>query len=381
MKKMFMVATVPGFFNFFKGQLKYLSGHLDITLISSSEDALHEIAAREGVSALEVRIERSISPLCDLVSLWKLIRLFRRENPDIVHGNTPKGALVSMVAARLCGIPRRIYMCHGLRYQGSQGVMRQLLMTMEWIACRCATEVICVSESVRRAMSDDGICRMDKMRVVMSGSCNGINTEYFYKEAVADKTVREFRNKTGIPEPAFVFCFVGRITRDKGMIELLEVFDKIYHRHDDVWLLIVGGREDDVKDFPSRTLEIMENHPHTVCTGRLSDIRPALAVTDVFILPSYREGLPTSILEAASMATSTIATDITGCRDAVDDGVTGILVAPRRKRELQEAMERLHTDRNLCEKMGRNARSYVMRRYSQNRLWNAYLQIYNSQNP
>lgn len=370
---MFMVATVPGFFDFFRGQLKFLSEHLDITLVSSAGGALEEIGLREGVDTYAIPIRRNISPLRDLISTIRLIALFRREKPHIVHGNTPKGALVSMVAARVCGVPRRIYMCHGLRYHGARGTVKRLLMSMERIACRCATEVICVSESVMQSMNADRICPPDKMCVVMGGSSNGINIDRFDRDAADGGT---FAMNVGIPDGVFVFCFVGRITRDKGIVELLEAFDAISHSRDDIWLLLVGGREDDVKGFPHRALKILDHHPRVICTGRLSDIRGALAVSDVFILPSYREGLGMAILEAGSMCVPSIAGDVAGCRDAVYDGVTGILVRPKDTLALRNAMERLLSDHRLREEMGRNARNYVMCRFDQKRLWEAYLQIY-----
>ena len=169
MKRLIYVTTVAQSMAFFKGQLKYLSDYYDITFVSSNEDnpwELQERAESYGVPYYELPMAREISLGTDIKSLYLFLRYFKKVKPDAVHGNTPKGALLSMVAAKLTGVNTRIYMCHGLRYQGCTGLKRKILIAMEKITTKCATHILCVSEGVRDTLNADGICSKKKTCVI-----------------------------------------------------------------------------------------------------------------------------------------------------------------------------------------------------------------------
>ena len=179
-KKLFyIVTTIPLSLIFFRGQLAYLSNNFEIVAISSDRDALEKFGETEGVETHYIPMVRSMSLLHDFKSLIKIISFFRKNKPDIVHGNTPKGSFLSMIAAKLTGVPVRIYMCHGLRYQGSSGLMQSVLKMMERISCYCSTEVLCVSNGVKATLVADRICKIAKLKVVGNGSSNGIDVTKF----------------------------------------------------------------------------------------------------------------------------------------------------------------------------------------------------------
>ena len=154
-KKFFITTTIPATLGFFKGNLAYLNEVFEVYAISSQKDELNELGRKEGIKTFFIPMRRPISLFYDIVSLFRFIKLFLVERPDIVHGNTPKASLLSMLSAKFSGVKVRIYMCHGLRYQGTTGIMRLLLMKMEKITCTCATEVICVSKGVRNILIED----------------------------------------------------------------------------------------------------------------------------------------------------------------------------------------------------------------------------------
>lgn len=248
-KKFFIITTIPASLNFFRGQLKYLNEYFNITAISSQQDKLEEIGKREGISVYGIPMERAISLLKDIQSFFLLFCYFVKERPFIVHGNTPKASFLSMIAAKLANVPVRIYMCHGLRYQGYGGVMKGLLKFMERISCLCSTEVLCVSHGVKRTLISDGVCSSDKLKVVKDGSANGIDLTHFSKEKVIENVA---------PQEDFTFCFVGRVVKDKGVNELVAAFCKLLKLYTDVNLLLVGPQENCQNPISESTKNMIE---------------------------------------------------------------------------------------------------------------------------
>ena len=227
MKKFFISTTIPLTLGFFKGNLKFLSEYFEVCAISSKPDELKVVGESEGVRTHCIPMERPISLVKDIVCLFQFILFFIKERPYVVHGNTPKAAMLSMVAAWLTCVPVRIYMCHGLRYQGTSGMMRRLLILMERLSCACATRVICVSKGVRETFAEDGICSLKKSVVLGHGSATGLDLDYFNPEYV-EKNV--MRTELGIPNEDFVFLFVGRIVADKGISIYMKFFRSNFGR-------------------------------------------------------------------------------------------------------------------------------------------------------
>ena len=221
--KFFITTTIPLTYIFFKGQPRLWEEEYDVCAVSSEPENLKMFADEEGIRCKHIPMKREISLFSDVASLIRWIWLLLKERPYIVHGNTPKAALLSMVAAWLTRRPVRIYMCHGLRYQGTEGKLRKLLMMMEKITCRCATHVISVSKGVADVMVQDGLCPREKMKVVGYGSAGGVDIERYNSNNIESNV----RNEINIPEDAFVFAFVGRIVKDKGINEIC--FAKLFY--------------------------------------------------------------------------------------------------------------------------------------------------------
>ena len=232
MRKFFIATTIPTTLGFFKGNLRYLSEWFDVCAISSQAENLRAVGEREGVRTYCIPMERPIALIKDFICLFKFIFFFLKERPYIVHGNTPKASMLSMVSAWITRVPVRIYMCHGLRYQGTQGKMRKLLMLMEKLTCACATEVICVSNGVRDTFAKDGICPKSKSTVLGAGSATGLDIEHFNPDIVESNVMR---TELGLSEDDFVFIFVGRIVGDKGINEMVAAFNRLseeyHHAH------------------------------------------------------------------------------------------------------------------------------------------------------
>lgn len=372
-KKLFFVTTIAGSLNFFKGQYQLLLSDFDITAIASDKKRLKEVGEENHIKIHYIPMEREISILKDIYCLICFIFYFIRQRPYIVHGNTPKGSLLSMIAAWITRVPVRIYMCHGLRYQGCYGLKRKLLMFMERISCRCATEIICVSHGIKEVLIEDRITNKEPI-VIWNGSVQGIDMGKFNPDNITDK--QGLKGKYGIEDDDFVLTFVGRIVKDKGINELVEAFEYLSLKYSDIKLLLIGWNEDKRNPVSDKTKEIIDNNKNIIATGPQSNIVPFLSITDLFVFPSYREGFGLSLMEAGAMNVPSIASNIPGCNEVIIDGLTGLLIEPRSTSAIIESIEKLYNDRELLDYLKSNCRKSIIERYEQNQLWQHYREYY-----
>ncbi|MBC8434066.1 MAG: glycosyltransferase family 4 protein [Desulfobacterales bacterium] len=362
------IVTVPEFFqSFFRGQLEFLDQQgFEVGLICSPDKKSNPFSEWP-VHYYPVSIERKISPLADAVSIWKILRLFQSINPDIVHVHTSKAGLVGMVAAWIYGVRVRIFTIHGFRWVTKKGISRLLIKASNWLTCLLADRVFCVSKSNLELGVEQGICRIDQAQVLCRGSINGVDAETrFNPGIVADGLA--VREKFGIPKNAFVFGFVGRIVKDKGIAELAKAWKKIRSDFPDAHLMMVGKAEagDPVS---GETLDCLKNDNRVHFTGYSENVAPYYSAMDAFVLPSYREGFPVTPLEASAMGLPVIASRIRGCIDAVVEGQTGFLVERGSSSELERAMRKLLKDRNAAKRMGEAGREFVLQHFKPKPIW------------
>lgn len=370
--KFFITTTIPTTFTFFQGQLRKLNEEFDVCAISSIREELEGFGREEGVRTHYIDMSRPISLWRDLKSLIRFIVFFMKERPTIVHGNTPKASLLSMIAAWLTRRPIRIYMCHGLRYQGTTGKMKSLLMLMEKITCRCATHVVCVSEGVMETFANDGICKPKKMRVIGHGSACGIDLNHYDRSRVHE----DVRASLGIPQGAFVFGFVGRIVQDKGINELVHAFTRLHGEFKNSYLILVGGEETEQNPITDESRQLIQGCANIKAVGRQSDVRPYLAAMDGFVLPSYREGFGMVLVEAAAMGVPSITTNIIGCNEVILDSVNGDIIEPRDEDALYEQMRKWIKHPEMVKQYAARARELAASRYEQQVVWEGYREFY-----
>ena len=334
--KLFITTTVARSLFFFSGQARVWQDKFDVCAVAAEKENLISFAKEEGIGYRHIPMRREISLISDMICLIRFVILFLRERPTVVHGNTPKASMLSMLAAWFTCRPVRIYMCHGLRYETTTGLLLKVLKVMEWISCHCATHVIGVSQGVVDKLVADGLCPKQKNMVIGFGTAGGINIERFSRVAIVESL--NVRLELNIPENAFVFCFVGRIVKDKGINELVEAFDKLSQLDTNIYLLLVGPEYGETDSINSSTKDIIKSNSHIFFLGRKDDVRPFIAASNALVLPSYREGLGQVILEANALDVPCIATDIIGPRDVIEPMVNGELVQPRSVDALFEKM-------------------------------------------
>ncbi|MCA9230918.1 MAG: glycosyltransferase family 4 protein [Planctomycetales bacterium] len=374
--KVVHVTTIASSLEFLRGQIEFMKQHgFEAEVIASPGSDLDEFAESTQVSAFAVEMPRRVSPLRDLCSLRIMWQHLRSLRPDIVHSHTPKGGMLGMVASWLARVPVRVYHIHGLPLITATGIQRLLLKLSEWTACMCATSVLCVSRSVREVAVAEKLCPPEKIKVLLAGSIMGVDAEGFFDPSkVPCGTAGEVRARYGIPPEAPIVGFVGRMVRDKGIVELMDAWKELRETFPELHLLMVGP--DDARDaLPLGILEHLQSDPRVHLTGFASPL-PMYATMDLLVLPTYREGLPTVVLEASAMELPVVATEVTGCVDAVEDGVTGTLVPAHDAESLRIAISAYLESAELRRKHGRAGRDFVLQYFQPRAVWNAMLGEY-----
>ncbi|MBR3093103.1 MAG: glycosyltransferase family 4 protein [Bacteroidaceae bacterium] len=367
------ISTVPMSLNLLlKGQLKMLSEHYDVLAVSSPGDDLQLVANREEVRVEPVAMERHISPIKDLKSLIRLVKLFRRERPWLVHSLTPKAGLLSMLAARICNVPVRVHTFTGLVFPYTTGLKRRLLMFTDRLTCACATVVNPEGEGVKRDLERAKITNKPLV-IIGNGNVNGIDLDYYQPSEVVSALARKYKR-----DDMFTFCFVGRVVGDKGMNELARAFQRLMVDHPKVRLLIVGSFEEKLDPLQPENKEFFLNSPQVGFMGWQDDIRPFLAASDAFVFPSYREGFPNVLLQAGAMELPSIVTDINGANEIIRDGENGLIIPPKDEERLYQAMLHLVEHPEETRRMAGQARPMITSRYEQHAFWNQLLQFYSS---
>lgn len=339
MKKICYVTTLSVSIRaFFAEQLQYLSENgFDVTVICSPDEALSSDLG-ERIHYIPVAIPRGIHPLGMLRAIRTLKRIFRKEKFDLVQYSTPNAAFCGAIAAKAAKIPVRNYHLMGLRYLGDTGVKRKILFSLEKLACARSTSVECVSPSNLALATASGLFPAQKGTVVWNGSSGGLDIGRF-DVGHREEYRQEIRARYGIPADAFVFGFVGRITRDKGVNELLRAFAGLENAR-----LLMVGNEDDVGGLDEMLYKSSRENAAVIYTGQVSDVERYYAAMDVLVFPSYREGFGNVVMEAAAMGTPAVISRIPGPIDAVKEGITALTVPPKDEKALLGAMEEIRKD-------------------------------------
>lgn len=364
-KKIIRITTVPLSLDVFcRGLLRELSEEYEVVAVSSPGPLLDEVARREGIRTAAVPMERRIAPLKDIASLWRLVRLFRKERPDMVHSMTPKAGLLSMMAARLTGVPVRLHTFTGLVFPSMTGRRRRLLELTDRLTVACATHIVPEGEGVRDDLLRFGITRKP-LRVLGYGNVRGIDLDWYDRTPEVLGEAESLRRRFGIGPDAFTFVFVGRLVADKGIRELTDAFFRLWEEGRKVHLLLCGETEAE-DPLPDSTRHRMETCPCIhFSAGWLSDVRPWYAAADALVHSSYREGFPNTVIEAGAMRLPCIVTDINGSREIIRDGENGRIVPPRDEEALYGAMKAFLEDPDALRVMSMRARKMVATRFEQ----------------
>lgn len=339
----------------------------EMVALSSPGDYLTKLNKEDGFKTIEVHIERRISLWNDFKSLFNLIRVFRKEKPQVVHSITPKAGLLCMLAAWLTKVPFRIHTFTGLVWPTATGLSRRILMTTDWLTCACATHIIPEGEGVKSDLQKH--ITKKPMKVLGFGNILGIDLTRFDPSRFSPK---EKDNNN------FVFLFVGRIVGDKGINELVWAFTQLHQEYPKTKLRLVGDYEPELDPLDLVTDNEIRNNDAIEAKGSLSndDLVRVYAEADCFVMPSYREGFPNSVLEAGAMGLPQVVTDINGSREIVSDGFNGLIVPSKDRESLYRAMQLLYQDNALRDKLAGNARESIAQRFERSFVQQCQIDFY-----
>lgn len=383
MKKIIRVATHSGSLgNLLKGQMQFMSAHYEIIGVGSAGDVvqgkstIETLAETEGIRVVPIEMTRKITPFLDLIAVYQLYKLFKREKPFIVHSHTPKAGLLSMLAARMAKVPHRLHTVAGLPLVEAVGIKRRLLNFIEKITYACATMVYPNSAGLKDIIINNEFTDEEKLKIIGKGSSNGIDTAYFAPSKYTESERIKLRAKFGIDSSSFVYIFLGRIVKDKGINELVKAFTNIQKEYNEVILLIVGYFNEATAALLPETVQEIKTNKGIQLIGWQQDVRPYLAIADVLTFPSYREGFPNTVLQASAMQVPSIVSDINGCNEIIQEGVNGLVIPVKNTEALQEAMQRLRDDAAYYKVLVENSRHTICQNYERRYVWESLLREY-----
>lgn len=325
------------------------------------------------VPVVQIGIKREISIFSDAKTVIELYALFRRKRYDIVHSVTPKAGLLSMIAGYLANVPVRIHIFTGQVWVTRKGLSRWFLKTLDRILVLCATHILVDSRSQRDFLIEQGVVSNKKSSVLADGSICGVDTDKFSPNVEARKRIRK---EYGISESDVVFLYLGRLNRDKGLLDLAHSFNEVCSKYDNTHLVIVGPDEQGVGEEVESICASCKQKVHIA--GYTDVPEQYFASADVFCLPSYREGFGVVIIQAASAGIPSIGTKIYGVVDTIEDGKTGLLYNPRDVDGLTSKMIEMIKRPDLRKTMGTNARIRASEKFSKGIVTKALVNYYKS---
>lgn len=373
MKKICFVATVAETLqSFVLPLMEYLVENTDweIAVICSEDPEIRKWLP-ERVRYFPVQMKRGIS-LSGITAMRKMAAIFRKEKFDLVQYSTPNASLYASMAAKLTKIPVRLYCQWGIAYVGFRGLKRRLFKMIEKRVCRMSTWIEPDSFGNLRFCQEEGLYTKEKSSVIWNGSACGVDLKKFDRNQKT-RWRHDIRSASGIDEQAFVYGFVGRITRDKGINELFASAKKLLSEQKDAYLLLVGGVEK-METLDPDLYEWAKAESHVVFCEYSLVVEQYMAAMDVYILPSYREGFGSAVVEAEAMGVPVIVSNIPGPTDAMQADVTGLVVKKADPDSLYEAMLRMKQDEALRRSCAEASVKFATERFEQQKLFEHILE-------
>lgn len=361
------------------GQMRFMAGNgFDVLMISAEGKELEEVLKNEGCRHIPVPMTRKITPFRDLRCLFMLIRIFRKEKPDIVHTHTPKAGLLGMLAALFCGVKIRIHTVAGLPMMVEKGFKYRLLKGIEKITYSAANQVWPNSYSLFGFIQEHKMCSESKLQVIGNGSTNGINLQRFNTSVLDNQNLAKIKSNLGFSEEDTCMLSIGRLVKDKGIVELLHVFLRLQKQHPTLKLVLAGEFEKELDPLPAATLQEIVTNPAIVHIPWTNEVEYFMHLADIFVFPSHREGFPNVLLQAGAMGLPVVCSRINGNIDIVTDQQTGLIFEKENEMELEACLNKAIANPVQMKNMAENLKQQIEKNYRQENIWQNMLEAYNS---
>ena len=358
--------------NFVGGQFKYLSEKgYNMHLICSPDERIEKFAKEQGIRYKEIPLNRQLTIAQDIRSLRDICKYIRKHKIDTIIGHQVKGRLLATTAAKLMKVPNTIIFAHGAIFETAKGLKRKLLLAESKYESLLSDKVVCVSSYVQDLRNHNNIDKPGKQLILGAGTCGGIDTiNRFNKDLLDTEEIAELKSHYTIHENDFVIGFVGRLVKDKGIIELVEAFEELKKKNPgkSLKLMIVGPIEK--RDgLPQKVLDFIQNSKDIIFTGKipLNEMPKQYCCMDILILPSHREGFGFCNIEAQAMGVPVLTSHITGCRDSIKNTETGLYI-DLNPSDIASKIESLF-DNNIRQKMGKQGRIWVHNNFDHTQVW------------
>lgn len=378
--KLIRITTVPMALRYLlPGQMQFMANNgFDVLMISADGKELADVIEREGCRHIIVPMTRKITPWQDLKCLFKLIRLFRKEKPDIVHSHTPKAGLLGMLAAKLCGVKVRIHTVAGLPLMVEKGFKYQLLKFIEKLTYAAAGHVWPNSNSLMQFIIKNKLCDTKKLNIIAKGSTNGVQLQRFNKVNLNPELVSAIGKQINHSPQNQYLLTIGRLVKDKGITELVQVFTQLQKENNNLVLILVGEFEANLDPLPASILREIEINPGIIHVNWTNQVEYYMHLADFFVFPSHREGFPNVLLQAGALGLPIICSHITGNIDIVTNNDTGLIFDTGNEQQMHKLLQYALLHPQHMQAMAEKLQQEIRENYSRENIWKNMLGAYKS---
>jgi glycosyltransferase involved in cell wall biosynthesis len=379
-KKLIRITTVPmALCYLLPGQMKFMQQNgFDVLMISADGPELGEVIKNEGCRHIIVAMTRKITPLQDIKCLQQLIKIFKKEKPDIVHTHTPKAGLLGMLAAKLCGVKVRIHTVAGMPLMVEKGFKLQLLKFIEKLTYKAASHVWPNSNSLYNYIKENKFAPIKKLKIIGKGSTNGINIKRFNKDVLDEVVINKVKNNIGYePQLTYLLC-IGRLVADKGIVELVNVFSALQKKQANLKLIVVGDYEEELDPLPVTIMQQIKTNADIIHIKWTQQVEYFMHIANYFVFASHREGFPNVLLQAGAMELPIICSRIAGNVDIVSDKQTGLIFDAANEMQMEQQIEYAISHPDEMEAMAVSLQQIIKKDYERENIWQNILSAYKS---
>ncbi len=364
--KVLRVTTVPqSLHQLLKPQLDFLKNDFEIITASGPFDQEHiDKYGPWEYKHYEIALTRKINPFRDLKAILQLYKIIKNERVNIIHTHTPKAGLVGMLAGLLAGTKIRLHTVAGMPFVETKGLKKKILIVLEKLTYRIAHQVMPNSFGLLSYIIDNKLAAKKKLKILANGATIGVDMDYYKRTKDVEKEATALKSELKIAPDDFICCYIGRLTRQKGLEELITAFGKILSSNPAIKLILLGRYEQHLDPIEDKYIEAINANYQIMHLGYKNDIRPYLALSNLFVFPSYREGMPNVVLQAGCFDLPCIVTDIPGSNEIITDGYNGLIVNKKSADELFNAINYLIENVEIRKAMSRCARDEVSKKYN-----------------